>query len=554
MTDDKTSKREGSSPQLTPEELIRGQRDLGLALNAAQDTQETLRICLEHAIAVSGMDCGSIYLVDQQTGDVSRVAHLGLPPGFTDEHDHCSAFSPRGRLLAEGVPVYTDHAALLERLEEPPPGPLLRALAAIPVLDRGRPIACLNVGSHELTEVPPFSRMALESLAAQMAGAMLRARATLDLQDSEARYHDIFHHSLNGIAVHELVTDEAGRPEDLVMVEVNPAFTELTGLRPDVVRGRRLTEVLPGIEDDPLIDTLGRVALTRQAQRFEQYVTPLDRHYSIVAFAPRPRRVVAVFTDVTEQRLAEAELQRHRTHLEDLVRERTAELMRSNADLEEFAYVASHDLQEPLRMVTSYVQLLRQRYGGKLDHDADDFIGYATDGAGRMRQLIQDLLLYSRVGRRKETLKPVDCRLALDKALGNLSQAIEERGVRVTIGELPRVMADETQLIQLWQNLLSNAIKFSDTSQPEVQVEARQDDAEDWVFSVRDNGLGLDSRFARRIFRVFQRLHTREEFPGTGIGLAVCKKIVDRHGGRIWVESVKREGATFHFTIPHPAP
>jgi light-regulated signal transduction histidine kinase (bacteriophytochrome) len=261
------------------------------------------------------------------------------------------------------------------------------------------------------------------------------------------------------------------------------------------------------------------------------------------------RRVQERTAELSE---ANAELKREiiqGQRLEGALAHNVAELARSNADLEQFATVAAHDLQEPLRMVTSYMQLLARRYRGKLDSDADTFIDFAVEGATRMQALIRDLLTYARLGTQGRPFDPTDCNTVIAQALGNLQRAVEESGARVTCAPMPTVTADASQLQQLFQNLLGNAIKFRSEQPPEVSVKADRHGPE-WVFSVRDNGIGIHPHYAERVFVVFQRLHSRAEYPGTGIGLAICKKIVERHGGRIWVESQPGTGATFYFTIP----
>lgn len=250
-----------------------------------------------------------------------------------------------------------------------------------------------------------------------------------------------------------------------------------------------------------------------------------------------------------------------RKEVEKALAEKTGELVRSNKELEQFAYVASHDLQEPLRMVVSYMELLERRYKGKLDSDADDFIHYAADGARRMQTLINDLLEYSRVGTKGNPLELTDSEGALRDALFNLQGAIKKHGAKVTHDPLPKVLTDPAQLMRIFQNLIGNAIKFQDESPPEIHVSAERLDNsalrtphseldKGWIFSVRDNGLGIAPEFQERIFIIFQRLHGQEKYAGTGIGLAICKKIVERHGGRMWVKSEPGTGSTFYFTIP----
>jgi len=231
--------------------------------------------------------------------------------------------------------------------------------------------------------------------------------------------------------------------------------------------------------------------------------------------------------------------------------EQAAHLEARNADLEQFAYVASHDLQEPLRMVTSFLQLLERRYAGQLDERADEYIRYSVDGAKRMQTLIQDLLAFSRVGTQGGELVPVDAEEVVEEARRVLGPAAAEAGATISYGPLPTVNGDHGQLLQLFQNLLGNAIKFRGDTPPEVRVEAHKEGTR-WRFEVRDNGIGVAEEHRQRVFQVFQRLHTRDEYEGTGIGLAICKRIVERHGGEIGVESAMGEGTTFWFTLPDP--
>ncbi len=285
-----------------------------------------------------------------------------------------------------------------------------------------------------------------------------------------------------------------------------------------------------------------------------------------------------------EQKQAEQELHAHRDHLEDLVRERAAdlkeayeqlkeesaerkqaeeaiarqaqELARSNAaleqrnqELQQFAFVASHDLQEPLRAISGFCQLLGQRYEGKLDAEADEFITYIVDGTMRMQNLIRGLLEYSRIGSDERPLKLTDCESVVNEVLNNLKTPIEESGTTVRCSGLQSVMADRAQMVQLFQNLISNAVKYRSKKPPTIDIKAEAKNG-DWVFSVRDNGIGIDPQQVDRVFTIFQRLHTPEEYPGNGMGLAICKKIVTRHHGRIWIESKPGKGSTFFFTLP----
>jgi PAS domain S-box-containing protein len=248
--------------------------------------------------------------------------------------------------------------------------------------------------------------------------------------------------------------------------------------------------------------------------------------------------VSAIYRDISE-----------RKQQEKLLQARAEELQRSNAELEQFAYVASHDLQEPLRMVASYAELLAERYQGKLDARADKYIGYAVDGAKRMQRLVNDLLSFSRAGRNQTAAQPTDLNVVVKDVLRTLNRAIENACAKIETGTLPTVAADGGQLAQVFQNLIGNAVKFHGESQPTVQIRAERR-ADGWTISVKDNGIGIEEQYSERIFQMFQRLHDRESYEGNGIGLPIAKKIVERHGGRIWFESVPNQGTTFFFTLP----
>jgi PAS domain S-box-containing protein len=264
---------------------------------------------------------------------------------------------------------------------------------------------------------------------------------------------------------------------------------------------------------------------------------PVEITVNYLAFAGKEYNCASA-RDISDRKRAEEDL-----------RKSAEELARSNRDLEHFAAVASHDLQEPLRTVAGFVELLRKEYGPRLDEEAGTYIGYAVEGVARMQRLIEDLLIYARVGSRGREPSLTDAGAALRQALGNLHGRIQETGAEMIFGDLPTVRADASQLTQLFQNLLSNALKFRSQAPPRIQVEACRD-GDCWQFSVRDNGIGIDGKFREQIFEIFRRLHTHKQYDGTGVGLAICKRIVERHGGRIWVESQPGEGATFCFKLP----
>jgi light-regulated signal transduction histidine kinase (bacteriophytochrome) len=264
---------------------------------------------------------------------------------------------------------------------------------------------------------------------------------------------------------------------------------------------------------------------------------PVEYTSTPICDAGEIQGAVVVFRDISERKQIEAQRESLLKKVHD-----------SNQELEQFAYVASHDLQEPLRMVSSYTQLLERRYANKLDEDANDFIYFAVDGANRMQRLIQDLLEYSRITTRGKEFLEVDAHLVLKQAINNLQMKIESNGAIITNGELPKIKADEHQLVRVFQNLIDNAIKFKGREFPTVYVGCELRDNSQ-VFIIKDNGIGIDPCYKEKIFQIFQRLSSREEYPGTGIGLSICKRIIERHGGKIWMESEPGKGTAFFFTI-----
>ena len=235
--------------------------------------------------------------------------------------------------------------------------------------------------------------------------------------------------------------------------------------------------------------------------------------------------------------------------LKEELKNRTNELERSNKDLEQFAYIASHDLKEPLRMVSNFIQLLEKNYSNTLDEKANEYISFALDGTKRMRSLIEDLLSYSRVQTRAKPFEETNCSEVLKKVLDSLRLSLNETNAKISHNGLPTVKADPSQIAQVFQNLIDNSLKYKSSNPPTINIIAEKKENE-WLFSVSDNGIGIDMQYKDRIFLMFQRLHTQSEYPGTGIGLAICKKIIERHKGKIWVESKAGKGSTFYFTIP----
>jgi PAS domain S-box-containing protein len=388
-----------------------------------------------------------------------------------------------------------------------------------------------------------------EAIAALNAEAAQRKRGENALRASELRYRSLFEKMDQGFCVIEMIHDAAGRASDYRFLEINPAFEKQTGLKNAL--GKTIRELVPDNEAY-WYETYDQVARTGLTRRFTNQTTALGRVFDVFAFPvgeDRDHKVGILFKDITEQKRIETALRESYETLERRVAERTAELARSNEDLEQFAYAASHDLQEPLRMVSVYTEMLARKYRGHMDEQADQFINWAVEGATRMTAMLRGMLEYSRLNK-PETVTALDSGAALGEAIRNLEAAIGESGAQVCCDSLPPVRMPEGQVVQLFQNLIANAIRYRGTEPPRICVSAVQDGS--WQrFTVKDNGVGIDPRFSEYIFKIFRRLGTKTS--GTGIGLAICKRIVERQGGRIWVESEPGQGAEFHFTLPAPS-
>ena len=368
------------------------------------------------------------------------------------------------------------------------------------------------------------------------------------LKISREHYFTLFNSIDEGFCTIDVLFDENGKPKDYTLLEMNPAFEKQMGLNKK--KDKLVSDTLLDHVDNAF-EIYGKIALTGEPIRF--LTEPImNKWYDVYAFKVgnhESREVALIFNDITEFKQTEKKLEDYQHSLEEKVKKRTEELTRSNSELEHFAYIASHDLREPLRMITSFLQLLERRYTNDLDQDAQEFIGYAVDGAKRLDQMINDLLTYSKVTSNERQFTPVNLEEVLNDTLINLKVAIEENNAVITHDSLPTILGDRKRLVQLFQNLISNSIKYRRNETPRIHISFK-DEKTKYCFSIKDNGIGISPYHLKRIFTIFNRLHRIDEYEGSGIGLAIVQKIVYQHGGHIWVESEEGKGSKFNFTIP----
>jgi PAS domain S-box-containing protein len=451
------------------------------------------------------------------------------------------------RVLSTGTSVWVPDVTQKKDFQRAPLAEKagLRGAFALPVLSGDRVLGAIEFFSRDARHPDRWLLQVTVSVGNLIGQLMARRQAEEAMRESEERFRSLT----------ELSSDWFWeQDEEFRFTELSRGVVQAIGVDPQEFIGKRRWDTqLVGVTPQELDAHKTALAAHQPFRDFEYGRRDGKGQLAYVVASGEPifdaegrfRGYRGVARNITRRKVSEEQLLAAHDELE----RKAKELARSNEELQQFAYVASHDLQEPLRMISSYTQLLTRRYGDRLDGDAKEFMGYIVDGAARMKQLIEDLLAYSRVGTRGRELQRTDTQAALDKAVLNLRAAQEASGATVTHGALPEVIADGQQLTQLFQNLIGNAMKFRGDAPPRIHVACEQR-ADVSVFTVSDNGIGLDPQYAERIFMMFQRLHTKAEYPGTGIGLAICKKIVDRHGGRIWVESQPGKGCTFGFTIP----
>ena len=519
------------------EEQLHIQRDLAVGVGGASTLEEAAALSIFGAMELTNADCGGIYLLNPRTKELEVIYADGIPKDFLGYAE----MSPSGknlwnRLTEEPfIEVRQDNPALdaLNKASEES----LKTAVFFPLTYHGKNFGFVTVGVHDRSRFRSFEREALESLTAQIANVILQKQVEEELKMSERRYRGLFESMMDGV----VQTDGDGR-----YLEANDAFLEMVGYSLDELRGLTYRDITPekwhGMDEQIMSNEIERRGFSEEFEkeyiRKDGTVVPIAvRVWAGEGEAGR-KEFWAVIRDITQ-----------RKQNERIIEKSVRDLARSNEELKQFAYAASHDLQEPLRGMTGFSELLLERYGGKLEDDAHEFLSFIVDAAARMRRLINDLLSYSRLNTRAKPFAKADVAEIIETAMLNLTALIDEHDARIETGPMPTISCDRQQMTQLFQNLIGNSIKYRRPGErPRVSITVEEIPGY-WLFRVQDNGIGIKEEFLDVIFQMFQRLHSKDEYEGTGIGLAICRKIVERHGGEIWVESEYGKGARFSFTI-----
>ncbi len=528
------------------------QYELALALSAALNMKEGLRLCLETAMRVSGMEAGGVYLTDPGTGAMDLVVEQGLPPDLAGLVRHLEPDRPEARWMMEGQPIYTDYQNLKSHMDSiPKPYEGLHALIGIPIRHEKRIIGFLNLVSTVVEVIPLSIRETLETTVAQIGNATGRLLSELALLESRRMLETV----LNTIPARVFWKDR-----NLVYMGCNRAFAEDAGFKsPEEIVGIDDYRIGWGDhteayrrDDQSVIETgtakmnYEEPAINQEGRKFWVSTSKIplrDPEGNI-------RGVLGTYEDITERKKAEEEIRALNAELEQRVAQRTAQLQAANRELEAFSFSVSHDLRAPLRAIDGFTRVLEEDYGKSLDEEGRRLCAVIRRNTRNMNKLIDDLLALSRLSRTEMDYRPTDVEAMVHSIFQELIPPEGRARIDFQSAKLPTVACDPVLLRQVWVNVISNAVKFSRNREKAfIRVECRSTPEED-IFSIRDNGAGFDMQYADRLFGVFQRLHTASEFEGTGVGLAIVQRVIHRHGGRVWAEGEVDKGAVFYFTLP----
>ena len=518
--------------------------------NETEYLNEVCRIIVE--------DCGHAmvwigYVEDDEGKTVRPVAYAGFDEGYIERlnvtwADTERGHGPTGTAIRTGKP-----SGCANMLTDPLFAPwrkdaLERDYASsmvLPLMAGGRAFGAVTIYSRKTEAFSEDEVKLLTELTDDLAYGITMIRFRIAhtksqeaLRESEERYRSLFNAMTEGFALHEIIYNDRGEPCDYRFLDINPAFERLTGLKRKEVIGRTVYEVLP--DNDPYwVNTYGKVALTGEPVHFENYAPALNRHYEVLAYRPAPHRFAVIFMDITQRKQAEEKL-----------KERTVQLETANKELESFSYSVSHDLRAPLRAIDGYARMILRKTGQTFDEDTVRKFKVIRSSAQEMGQLIDDLLTFSRLGRKHTSMSKIDMGALIREVWKELQVINPDRNINLTVKSMPPGYGDRTLIKQVYVNLLSNAVKFTKHRNPaHIEVGGYVDGNED-VYYVKDNGVGFDMQYYDKLFGVFQRLHKPDDFEGTGIGLATVKRIINRHGGRVWAEGKVDEEATFYFSLP----